>query len=93
MKRTSAFAADASISMESNPYVYKIVPGKEQEVFLPLMILTAKGLSRVMEQERILTSEEKNEFDKVLAKAETLLAGQQVGQTRTRGLLGGRRKS
>ncbi len=93
MKRTDAFAADASISTESNPYAYKAVPGKELEVFIPLMILTAKGLSKVMEEERILSPEEKQEFDKVLAKAETLLAGQVVGQTRTRGLLWTRRRS
>src|SRR5207244_12829564 len=32
MRRTAAYAADASVSMEANPYVYKIVPGTEREV-------------------------------------------------------------
>src|SRR5690348_596789 len=44
MRRTAAYAADASVSMEANPYVYKIVPGKEREVTVPLSILTARVL-------------------------------------------------
>src|SRR3989449_4536528 len=47
MKRTGAFAAEASVAIESNPYVYRVVPGKEQEVFLPLMILTRSEERRV----------------------------------------------
>jgi hypothetical protein len=82
MKRTGAFAADASVATESNPYVYKVVPGKEQEVFLPLMILTARGLQKVMERENMLTGEEKEELDSVLATAEKLLAGHPVGPGR-----------
>ncbi len=79
MKRTGAFAADAAVQTESNPYVYRAVPGKEREVFVPLMILTARGLVRVMEQLKTLTPEEKREFENVLAKADILLKGQPIG--------------
>ena len=79
MKRTGAFAADAAVQTESNPYVYRAVPGKEREVFVPLMILTAKGLVKVMEQLKTLTPDEKREFENVLAKAEVLLKGQPIG--------------
>jgi len=64
MRRTAAFAADASVSMEANPYVYKIVPGKEREVTVPGDKLTA---------------EEKQELERVLAKADKLLMGHSVG--------------
>jgi len=79
MKRTGAFAADAAVQTESNPYVYRAVPGKEREVFVPLMILTARGLAKVMEQLKTMTPEEKREFEDVLAKADVLLKGQAVG--------------
>jgi hypothetical protein len=82
VKRTGAFAADAALLTESNPYVYRVVPGKEKEVFLPLMILTAKGLAQVMEQLKTMSPEEKREFESVLAKADTLLKGQVVGLKR-----------
>ncbi len=79
MKRTGAFAADAAVQTESNPYVYRAVPGKEREVFVPLMILTAKALVKVMEQLKTLTPEEKRQFEDVLEKADVLLKGQAIG--------------
>lgn len=79
MKRTGAFAADAAVQTESNPYIYRAVPGKEREVFVPLMILTARGLAKVMDQLKTMTPEERSEFDHVLAKADDLLKGQAVG--------------
>jgi hypothetical protein len=79
IKRTGAYSAEASVLTESNPYVYKAIPGKEREVFLPLMMLTAKGLAKVMEQQNAMTSEEQRQFREVLDKANTLLAGASVG--------------
>ncbi len=79
MKRTGAFAADASVSLEANPYIYKLVPGKEQEVFLPLWILTVKGLAKIMDQEKTMTAEERSEIERLLEKATALLKGQGVG--------------
>ena len=82
MKRTGIFATDVALQTESNPYVYKILPGKEQEVFLPLMMLTARGLARVLDQQKTMTTEEREEFDRVLAKADKLLEGQMMGHPR-----------
>lgn len=79
MKRTPAFAADAAVQTESNPYVYKIVPGKEQEVLYPLITLTARGLAKVLDHQNALTSAEKQEFDNALRKADSLLGGSSVG--------------
>jgi len=79
MKRTPAFAADASVQTESNPYVYKIIPGKEQEVMYPLLALTARGLARVLESQDALSPDEKQEFEDALNKATLLLQGHAVG--------------
>jgi hypothetical protein len=93
MKRTGAFSADASVSMESNPYAYKLVPGKEQEAWFPLVVLTAKWLARILDQQNAMTSEEKKEFEEVISKANILLKGQPVGTPEQVGLLRfGRRK-
>src|SRR5437588_4374667 len=73
MRRTAAFAADASVSTEANPYVYKIVPGKEREVTVPLSILTARVLLKLAEDR--LTTDEKRELEEVLTKADKLLLG------------------
>jgi len=81
-KRTGAYSADASLSIEANPYVYKLIPGKEREVFFPLMVLTAKGLAKVMREQNVLSREEKEEFDNILAKADTLIQGSMIGNPR-----------
>jgi len=84
MKRTGAYAADASVSTESNPYIYKVLPGKEQEVFLPLWILTVQGLAKMLDQQKAMTSDEKKRLEELLHKADILLEGQYVGrQTRS----------
>jgi hypothetical protein len=77
MRRTAAFAADATVSMEANPYVYKIVPGKEREVSFPLSIMTARVLLKLAGDK--LTAQEKQELEGVLAKADNLLLGHSVG--------------
>jgi hypothetical protein len=84
MKRTGAYAADASVSTESNPYIYKVLPGKEQEVFLPLWILTVQGLAKMLDQQKAMTSDERKRLEELLHKADSLLEGQYVGrQTRS----------
>jgi hypothetical protein len=84
IKRTGAYSAEASVLTESNPYVYKAIPGKEREVILPLMMLTAKGLAKVMEQQHSITAEEQKAFHEVLQKAEALLEGASVGLPKDR---------
>ncbi len=44
-----------------------------------MMVLMAKGLAKVMEQQNTLTSEEQREFQIVLDNANTLLEGASVG--------------
>lgn len=79
IKKTGAYSAEASVLTESNPYMYKAIPGKEREVFLPLMAMTLRGLAKVMEQQQSITAEEKEQFRAVLEKADNLLQGAPVG--------------
>ena len=80
MKRTGAYAADASVATEANPYVYKVVPGKEKEVFLPLWILTVRSLARMLDQQKTMTVDERKEMEDILNKANSLLEGEYVGR-------------
>ena len=86
MKRTGAYAADASVQIESNPYIYKIIPGKEQEVFLPLWIATVRSLAKVLDQQSSMTSEDRQEIEGILNKANALMKGQYVGRPREQGV-------
>jgi len=86
MKRTGAYAADASVATEANPYIYKLIPGKEREVFLPLWIATVRGLAKMLDQEKVRTPEERKELDDLLTKANALLEGEHVGLPREQGV-------
>jgi hypothetical protein len=79
MKRTGAYAADASVATEANPYVYKVIPGKEKEVFLPLWVLTLRGLAKMLDQQKTTTPKERKELEDLLNKASALLEGEYVG--------------
>jgi hypothetical protein len=85
MKRTAAFAADASVQTEANPYIYKTI-GKEKEVFLPLWIITARSLAKVLERQDTLTAEDRQELQEILNKAKALLEGQYVGLPKNMGV-------
>ncbi len=86
MKRTGAYAADASVATEANPYIYKVVPGKEREVFLPLWILTVRGLAKMLDQQKTTTPEERRELESLLSKANALMEGQYVGLPKQQGV-------
>lgn len=86
MRRTGAYAAEASVGQESNPYIYKVLPGKEREVFLPLWMMTVRSLARVLDREKTMTAEEKRELEDILSKADALLKGQFVGYSGQRSL-------
>ena len=79
MKRTAAFAADAAVSTEANPYMYKLIPGKERDVFLPLWVQMARSLAKILEQQSTMTAEDRRELKAILDKADALLEGQYVG--------------
>jgi hypothetical protein len=87
MKRTGAYAADASVATEANPYVYKTI-GKEKEVFLPLWVLTARGLAKLLERDETLSVSDRNELAEILNKANALLEGQSVGLPKSVGVRG-----
>jgi hypothetical protein len=86
MKKSGAYAADASLSTESNPYIYKVTPGKEQEVFLPLWVATVRSLAKVLDRQDSMTTEERRELERIMDKANALLEGQYVGMPRRQGV-------
>ena len=86
MKRTGAYAADATVQLEANPYIYKLIPGKEQEVFLPLWVATVRILAKVLDQQEKMTDQDRKELEEILSKANALLEGHYVGRPRDLGV-------
>lgn len=78
-KKTGAYAADAAVATEQNPYIYRVVPGKEAEVYTPLWAFTARALARLLEREENISPEEKKQIEEALRKAQRLMTGEAVG--------------
>lgn len=87
MKGTLAYPAAQAITIESNPYIYKIRPGKETEINFPTYQLLLRIIGKITKKEDILSTEEKSELEEVLDKIEKLRKGEVVGVPRQRTLL------
>jgi hypothetical protein len=80
MKRTQAYQTDTVIGVESNPYNYKISPGKETEIFIPYYAVVCSLLLKTLERQNLLSAEEKNELEKIRSNLNTLMQGGVVGK-------------
>ena len=87
MKRTLAYPTQVAITVESNPYNYKIRPGKEAEINYPLWYLMLRTLEKLSEKEGVLTSKEKKEFEELREKIERLKRGEVIGAPRQRKIM------
>ena len=82
LKRSSAYSSEADITLESNPYSYKLVPGKEAEAFAPSYLETLKLLSKLLESQNLLSKEEELHIKTLENKLENLIEGNMVGKPR-----------
>jgi len=87
MKRTLAYPAQMAVNVESNPYNYKIMPGKESEVVWPIWHLLLRMMERMSEKESIISMDEKRELEELLLRIEILKNGGVVDTPRQRSLL------
>ena len=80
-RRSTAFKSEAEITMESNPYLYKLPPGYWVNVLMPFYLQTSKMLVKISKNEPI-TEEEINETNELEKKMIHLLKGGYVGDYR-----------
>ena len=73
-KRMPAYQSEVDISVERNPYVFKLRPGYETKVVFPMYRLMTIMLLRLSNNEK-LDENEINEIKKVLADIEHLNEG------------------
>lgn len=78
LKRSSAFRSEADISVESNPYYFKLPPGFWREALVPAYIETIKMLVKVLNQEKI-SDDELTKIKTLQTKLELLVSGGLIG--------------
>ena len=84
MKGSSLWKSEVDITVEANPYLYKMYPGYWQEAFTPLYLELLKGLKKILEKERMLSDDERRSMRDLEEKLETLVKGGYVGVPKTR---------
>jgi hypothetical protein len=82
LKRSNLYSSEAEISIESNPWNYKLPPGYQKEAFYPLLLAELRLLRRLAEKAVALSESEKNELNALEKKFETLLKGGYLGNPR-----------
>ncbi|MCJ7506953.1 hypothetical protein MUP05_10890 [Candidatus Bathyarchaeota archaeon] len=84
MKGSRAYSSELDISVEANPYAYKLTPGYQTEVVMPLYLKVIDLLARISKDRKLLTVEEESEIRDIQKKLRILLGGGMVGTPRRR---------
>ena len=78
MKRSHAYSSEMDISVESNPYNYKIRPGVPTEISWPMSLLYMRMWEAILKSTDAFTPEIEEEMNVFKAKVESLLRGEMV---------------
>ncbi len=77
-KKIPAFKSEQEVSVESNPFIYKLPPGHAKLVQYPWQLLLSKLLVKIANGEKI-SDEDIKKLDKIQKNMETLIEGGYVG--------------
>jgi hypothetical protein len=84
MKRSLLFSSEQDISVEANPYNYKLIPGYFKEVVYPLYRELLVQQAKILESQRLLDDEERSRIEDLRRKLEILIQGGSVGSQRAK---------
>lgn len=79
MKKTLAFTSQTLVSVESNPYTYKIRPGVTKEVVGPLYLMSVHVWRAILSKEGILTPELDEELNRMEDALKRYVGGEYIG--------------
>ena len=83
-KRSQLWVSEQDISVEANPYNYKLAPGYTKEAIVPLWMELLKSSKRMLKSQDILTPEDENRMNQLEEKLQLLISGRMVGTPRRR---------
>ena len=78
-KKTPAFAAEAEVGAEANPYLFKLYPGYTTLALFPFYLLLIKAMLKLSKNEK-LTDEEINQIIELQKQMKILINGGKVGK-------------
>lgn len=78
-KKSQAYSSEADIGVESNPYYFKLPPGHQKNVFVPLQLLLSQIVLKIATNEK-LTAEEIDKLKDIQRQLDILIKGGSVGK-------------
>jgi len=78
-KRIPAFKSEQEVTVESNPFIYKLPPGHARIVGMPYNLLMSKLLARLLEKNDLLTDEEAEQLKEIQKNMKKLINGEFIG--------------
>lgn len=84
LKKSALYSSEAEVSIEANPFNYKLAPGWVSEASGPATLFQLRLLHRLSERAGILTDSERAEISELEKKWETLVEGGYVGSPKRR---------
>jgi len=78
-KKSLAFTAEVDISVEANPYMFKLIPGYNKDVLFPMHLLMMNMFVKLSKNEK-LNDEEIKEISEIQKKLQILIDGGYVGK-------------
>ena len=78
-KRIPAFKSEQEVTVESNPFIYKLPPGHARIVGMPWSLMMTKFISRLLEKEDLLSEDEAKEIKEIQKNMKKLIDGEFVG--------------
>ena len=82
LKRSGLFASEADISVEANPYLYKLYPGYTKELTMPAALVQLRITRKLAETSGILTDTERAELDEMERRFKIVIEGGYLGSPR-----------
>ena len=84
LKRTAAWTAEIDISMEANPYNYKLPPGYWREALAPTLLELLKQNRKILASNKSLSPEDEQTISELERKLSVLVSGGYVGRPKRR---------
>jgi hypothetical protein len=82
LKRSKAWKTEMDISVESNPYYYKLPPGYYIEVMFPILKELLSNTAQLLDKQGLVDVSRKEKLEELQKKLEVLLQGGIVGRPR-----------
>jgi hypothetical protein len=84
MKGTPAMTSEMDISVEANPYNYKLPPGYYREAWSPTFLELLRFIRMIAERQGLVTEDDQDRIRELEAKLTRLIEGGYVGTPRRR---------